>query len=64
MNNNNSNSSNVPVSERYWTLVDKADKRFSKISDLPYYEGNRYIFFHLIKKKILYYFTSFWKLGF
>ncbi|KAB2049439.1 hypothetical protein ES319_A13G176700v1 [Gossypium barbadense] len=40
--NNNSSSSNIPVSERYWTLVDKADKKFSKIRDLPYYEHNRY----------------------
>ncbi|KAH1032900.1 hypothetical protein J1N35_045074 [Gossypium stocksii] len=40
--NNNTSSSNIPVSDRYWTLVDKADKKFSKIRDLPYYERNRY----------------------
>ncbi|XP_054790594.1 uncharacterized protein LOC129296019 isoform X5 [Prosopis cineraria] len=31
-------SSNIPVSEVFWTLVDKADKKFSKIRDLPYYQ--------------------------
>lgn len=37
--------SNIPVSETYWSLVDKADKKFSKIRDLPYYERNRSDFF-------------------
>lgn len=40
-NNNNNNNSNIPVSEVYWSLVEKADKKFSKIRDLPYYERNR-----------------------
>lgn len=43
--NNNTSSNNIPVNERYWTLVDKADKKFSKIRDLPYYERNRYIIY-------------------
>lgn len=58
MNNNNSNSSNIPVSERYWTLVDKADKKFSKIRDLPYYERNRYdTYFYKVFKV----YTQLWK---
>ncbi|EYU24463.1 hypothetical protein MIMGU_mgv1a0195332mg, partial [Erythranthe guttata] len=28
----------IPVSEVYWSLVAKADKKFSKIRDLPYYQ--------------------------
>lgn len=42
--NNSSHSSsdaNIRVSEVYWSLVDKADKKFSKIRDLPYYERHR-----------------------
>lgn len=39
---------NVPVSEVYWSLVAKADKKFSKIRDLPYYERNRSISFSLL----------------
>ena len=35
---------NIPVSETYWSLVEKADKKFSKIRDLPYYERNRSFF--------------------
>lgn len=58
MNSNNSNSSNIPVSERYWTLVDKADKKFSKIRDLPYYERNRYdTYFYKVFKV----YTQLWK---
>ena len=34
-------SSNIPVSEVFWTLVDKADKKFSKIRDLPFYQRSR-----------------------
>lgn len=33
--------SNLPVSEVYWSLVKKTDKKFSKIRDLPYYQRNR-----------------------
>lgn len=38
-------SSNVAVSEVYWSLVKKADKKFSKIRDLPYYQRNRFLSF-------------------
>ncbi|KAM6567988.1 hypothetical protein CsatA_027116 [Cannabis sativa] len=31
----------VPASEVFWSLVHKADKKFSKIRDLPYYHRNR-----------------------
>ncbi|XP_024022028.1 protein SCAI isoform X1 [Morus notabilis] len=31
----------VPVSEAFWSLVQKADKKFSKIRHLPYYHRNR-----------------------
>jgi hypothetical protein len=44
--NTNSNSNAIPVSELYWSLVDKADKKFSKIRDLPYYQRNRFSFLH------------------
>ena len=37
----NNNSTSIPVIEVYWSLVDKADKKFSKIRDLPYYQRNR-----------------------
>ncbi|GMI85451.1 hypothetical protein like AT3G03570 [Hibiscus trionum] len=58
MNNNNSSGGNIPVSERYWTLVDKADKKFSKIRDLPYYERNRYdTYFYKVFKV----YTQLWK---
>ncbi|KAJ0739793.1 hypothetical protein HanOQP8_Chr06g0209621 [Helianthus annuus] len=40
---NPTSNANVPVSEVYWSLVAKADKKFSKIRDLPYYERNRSI---------------------
>ncbi|WCJ27710.1 hypothetical protein M5689_009436 [Euphorbia peplus] len=39
--NPNNNNTSIPVSEVYWSLVEKADKKFSKIRDLPYYELNR-----------------------
>nr|XP_043619513.1 protein SCAI [Erigeron canadensis] len=55
----NSNSNlNVPVSEVYWSLVAKADKKFSKIRDLPYYERNRYdTYFYKVFKV----YTQLWK---
>ncbi|GMN38994.1 hypothetical protein TIFTF001_008226 [Ficus carica] len=31
----------VPVSEAFWSLVQKADKKFSKIRHLPYYHRHR-----------------------
>ncbi|CAK7341739.1 unnamed protein product [Dovyalis caffra] len=58
MNNNNNTNSNIPVSEVYWSLVDKADKKFSKIRDLPYYERNRYdTYFYKVFKV----YTQLWK---
>ncbi|CAL5398254.1 unnamed protein product [Camellia sinensis] len=49
---------NIPVSETYWSLVDKADKKFSKIRDLPYYERNRYdTYFYKVFKV----YTQLWK---
>lgn len=49
---------NVPVSEVYWSLVAKADKKFSKIRDLPYYERNRYdTYFYKVFKV----YTQLWK---
>ncbi|KAI9186834.1 hypothetical protein LWI28_021433 [Acer negundo] len=57
-NNNNSNSSNIPVSEVYWSLVEKADRKFSKIRDLPSYERNRYdTYFYKVFKV----YTQLWK---
>ncbi|XP_022155765.1 protein SCAI [Momordica charantia] len=56
----NSSSSNIsiPVSEAYWSLVDKADRKFSKIRDLPCYERNRYdAYFHKAFKV----YTQLWK---
>lgn len=48
----------IPVSEIYWSLVDKADKKFSKIRDLPYYERNRYdTYFYKVFKV----YTQLWK---
>ncbi|KAH9771169.1 Signal transducer [Citrus sinensis] len=55
---NLSYSSNIPVSEVYWSLVEKADKKFSKIRDLPYYERNRYdTYFYKVFKV----YTQLWK---
>ncbi|XP_028762796.1 protein SCAI [Neltuma alba] len=51
-------SSNIPVSEVFWTLVDKADKKFSKIRDLPYYQRTRYdTYFYKVFKV----YTQLWK---
>lgn len=35
------NNSSIPVNEVYWSLVHKADKKFSKIRHLPFYYRNR-----------------------
>ncbi|KAL4599231.1 hypothetical protein ACB092_11G113000 [Castanea dentata] len=57
-NSNSSNSNVIPVSELYWSLVDKADKKFSKIRDLPYYQRNRYdTYFYKVFKV----YTQLWK---
>lgn len=56
--NSGSNSNVIPVSEVYWSLVDKADKKFSKIRDLPYYQRNRYdTYFYKVFKV----YTQLWK---
>ncbi|XP_072979594.1 uncharacterized protein [Typha angustifolia] len=34
-------SSNVPITELFWSLVDKGDRRFSIVRDLPLYGRNR-----------------------
>ncbi|KAL8253988.1 hypothetical protein R6Q59_032209 [Mikania micrantha] len=55
---NTTTNVNVPVSEVYWSLVAKADKKFSKIRDLPYYERNRYdTYFYKVFKV----YTQLWK---
>ncbi|VFR02427.1 unnamed protein product [Cuscuta campestris] len=55
---NNSSSGSIPVSEVYWTLVSKADKKFSKIRDLPYYHRSRYdTYFYKVFKV----YTQLWK---
>ncbi|KAK9058223.1 hypothetical protein SSX86_023063 [Deinandra increscens subsp. villosa] len=46
------------VSELYWSLVAKADKNFSKLRDLPYYEHHRYdTYFYKVFKD----YTQLWK---
>ncbi|KAJ4721439.1 protein SCAI-like [Melia azedarach] len=58
LSNYSSSNSNIPVSEVYWSLVEKADKKFSKIRDLPYYERNRYdTYFYKVFKV----YTQLWK---
>lgn len=52
------NNANVPVSEVFWSLVAKADKKFSKIRDLPYYERNRYDTYF---DKVFRVYTQLWK---
>uniref|UniRef100_A0A1J3DIX6 Protein SCAI n=1 Tax=Noccaea caerulescens TaxID=107243 RepID=A0A1J3DIX6_NOCCA len=48
----------IQLSEVYWSLVNKADKKFSKIRDLPFYERSRYenYFFKVFKV-----YTQLWK---
>lgn len=51
-------SSGIPLIETYWSLVDKADKKFSKIRDLPLYERNRFdTYFYKVFKV----YTELWK---
>ncbi|KAK6143081.1 hypothetical protein DH2020_023429 [Rehmannia glutinosa] len=53
-----SGNSSIPVNEVYWTLVAKADKKFSKIRDLPYYQRTRYdTYFYKVFKV----YTQLWK---
>ncbi|XP_027334106.1 protein SCAI isoform X2 [Abrus precatorius] len=53
-----SNNMGIAVSEVFWTLVDKADKKFSKIRDLPFYQRSRHdtYFFKVFKV-----YTQLWK---
>ncbi|KFK37789.1 hypothetical protein AALP_AA3G029300 [Arabis alpina] len=53
-----SGGNSIPLSEVYWSLVNKADKKFSKIRDLPFYERSRYenYFFKVFKV-----YTQLWK---
>ncbi|OVA02941.1 Protein of unknown function DUF3550/UPF0682 [Macleaya cordata] len=49
---------NIPVSEVYWSLVDKADRKFSMIRDLPYYGRTRYDSYF---QKVFKVYTQLWK---
>ncbi|GAU26155.1 hypothetical protein TSUD_353770 [Trifolium subterraneum] len=51
-------NSNIPVSEIFWTLVDKADKKFSKIRDIPYYQRSRHDTYF---SKVFKVYTQLWK---
>ncbi|KAL3537177.1 hypothetical protein ACH5RR_000543 [Cinchona calisaya] len=55
---NNSSNINLPVSEVYWSMVAKAEKKFSKIRDLPYYQRNRYDTYF---SKVFKIYTQLWK---
>ncbi|KAL3832992.1 hypothetical protein ACJIZ3_007728 [Penstemon smallii] len=58
MSQNQQQQCNIPVSEVYWSLVAKADKKFSKIRDLPYYQRTRYdTYFYKVFKV----YTQLWK---
>ncbi|CAL9749133.1 unnamed protein product [Musa acuminata subsp. burmannicoides] len=35
------NSNNIPITELFWSLLDKADRKFSRVRDLPIYGRNR-----------------------
>ncbi|PIA39967.1 hypothetical protein AQUCO_02600427v1 [Aquilegia coerulea] len=49
---------NIPISEIYWSLVDKADRKFSRVRDLPHYGRARYdSYFH----KVFKIYTQLWK---
>ncbi|CAN6486658.1 unnamed protein product [Victoria cruziana] len=51
-------ANNIPVSEVYWSLVDKADKKFVRVRELPSYGKNRYdSYFHKVFKV----YTQLWK---
>nr|CAD1820795.1 unnamed protein product [Ananas comosus var. bracteatus] len=36
-----SNNSAIPITEQFWSLVDKADRRFSRVRDRPSHDRNR-----------------------
>lgn len=50
----------IPVSEVYWSLLHKADKKFSKIRELPYYHRNRHEYDAYFYKVFKVY-TQLWK---
>ncbi|KAL5724388.1 hypothetical protein ACHQM5_007658 [Ranunculus cassubicifolius] len=50
--------SNIPISEIYWSLVDKADRKFSRVRDLPYYGRARYDTYF---QKVFKIYTQLWK---
>ncbi|KAL9262343.1 SCAI-like protein [Drosera capensis] len=52
------NSSGIPLIEVYWSLVAKAEKKFSKIRDLPLYERSRYDSYF---SKVFKVYTELWK---
>ncbi|XP_050385337.1 uncharacterized protein LOC126801897 [Argentina anserina] len=54
------NPSIIPVSEVYWSLLHKADKKFSKIRELPYYHRNRHEYDAYFYKVFKVY-TQLWK---
>lgn len=37
-----SNKSSIPITELFWSLLDKADRKFSRVRDLPNFGRNRY----------------------
>ncbi|XP_021735545.1 protein SCAI-like [Chenopodium quinoa] len=51
-------NSGIPTIEIYWSLVDKADKKFAKIRDLPLYERNRFDTYFC---KVFKVYTELWK---
>ncbi|EPS65595.1 hypothetical protein M569_09174 [Genlisea aurea] len=48
----------IPVSEVFWGLASKADKKFSKIRDIPYYQRARYDAYF---RKVFKVYTHLWK---
>ncbi|KAF9624256.1 hypothetical protein IFM89_009164 [Coptis chinensis] len=57
-NNNTNNNNNIPISEVYWSLVDKADRKFSRVRDLPHYGRARY---DTHFQKVFKVYTQLWK---
>ncbi|XP_024934427.2 uncharacterized protein LOC107429257 isoform X2 [Ziziphus jujuba] len=54
------NNSSIPVNEVYWSLVHKADKKFSKIRHLPFYYRNR-LEYDAYFYKVFKVYTQVWK---
>ncbi|RWR87323.1 protein SCAI isoform X1 [Cinnamomum micranthum f. kanehirae] len=49
---------NIPVIETYWSLSEKADRKFSRVRDLPCYGKNRYDSYF---PKVFRIYTQLWK---